>query len=31
MDEAIAIIVDVLTKLPDTDEELLAYMKNHHE
>lgn len=31
MDEAIDIIVDVLSNLPDTEEELLTYMKNHHE
>lgn len=31
MDEAINIIVDVLSNLPDSEEELLTYMKNHHE
>ena len=31
MDEAIDIIVDVLSNLPDTEEALLTYMKNHHE
>ena len=31
MDEAIDIIVDVLSNLPDNEEELLTYMQNHHE
>ncbi len=31
MDEAIDIIVDVLSNLPENEEELLTYMQNHHE
>ncbi len=31
MDEATSIIVDVLNSLPEDENELLAYMKNHHE
>lgn len=31
MDEAIDIIVEVLSNLPENEEELLTYMQNHHE